>query len=584
MKTLNKTTIVDILKGGIIALPYAILISFIFTIGGVIQEIVIKLFSSEESNLYDTVHQGMITVFDVGFIKWFISYYHTWLIIPCLLIVMLINNTTPKKAFIRTAFLVFIILTILDYFLFDSNYEDFDILTNVTFNLIGSLIIAAILVLSIDTGMVINNYFENYNMTLRRIISSLIAIIYGFIIVFIIYTIYKNIYTVTPSNINLTLNLPVNGVYNTDNNSTSENFGLFSSPTPNVEKFSWIGFNHHFTLKWNAKTNKKANTYDAEIRVIGECLPDKNLISKALLNIPTYTLNDISNLELFANDGPIKLFTLNNSKIGKLLVTTDHSTIFNIKDLKKLGYQLSRWIKESDRITHLSWTNQVSYVLFLPNIDYSDSKVYIKNRDIAIKSNTETLKINLIPNKITSDINLSCSTFPASDNGRYKLKSVLGGVILTLKKTNKNSSVLDDFNTKNKTFIQGFSGWMIAKEINKTKITSFINQGNLNMLNTRAHIEQLILDKNKYYKESSQVNDIYITKANLHGEIIDNKLLKINGSSKVIYINQQRATSTRWEKINLKYKFLFFSLFSSLLYLIIKRLRVILNNKTEIKL
>lgn len=581
MKTLNKATLFNILKNSIKALPYAILISFIFTIGGVIQEIFTKFFASEESNLYDTVHQGMITFINVGLVEWFTAYYYTWLIVPCLLIVLSVNNTTPKKAFIRTILLVFITLTILDYFLCGCSHEDFNILVSSISNLIGSPIISAILLLSINTGTVINNYFENENVVLRRIISSLIAIIYSFIIVFTVYIIYKNIYTVTSSNINLTMNLPVNGAYNTDNNA-SDKFGLFSSPTPNVEKFSWTGFSHDFTLKWS-KENKEIDTYNAEIRVLGGCLPNKNLISKALINTPTYTVNDISNIELFIDDGPINLYTLNNSKVEELLVTSNGTGIFEIKGSEKTGYQLIRFLQESDKTTHLSWVEQVSYALALPNIDPLDSGVEIKNRNITIKSKDQTFKINLIPKTITSDINISCSTFPASDIGDYKLKSIWGGIILTLKRTNKQTSIFDDFNKKNETFIRGFSGWMIAKEVNKTEITSFINRGNLNMLNLTAHINQLFIDS-KEYKKSKSLNDIYITEATLEGGIVNGNLMRINGSSKAIYIDQKRANLSRWEKIDFEYKILFFGFIPGLLFFIIKRLRIILNDQEEIQL
>jgi len=248
------------------AFPYAILISILASIGSITQKIIIMFFNSDESNLYDTVNGGLIRISQAGFVEWLTSYYYFLLFIfPALLIVMIgVNGETSKKKFIRILFLTFLTLMVIDYFYFICEDEYYNWLSNTISNLIGSIAISAIVILSFDTGYTINNYFEVHQLVYRKLIHSVVAILFGLIIAFMVYIVEKNIYSVTTSKIDLTVKLPINGYYNaksTKEENKDSSYGLFSSKTSNIQEFSWEGAAENFSLEWKKKVNTHSELY-----------------------------------------------------------------------------------------------------------------------------------------------------------------------------------------------------------------------------------------------------------------------------------------------------------------------------------
>ncbi|MDD5159074.1 MAG: hypothetical protein PHI47_03410 [Sulfuricurvum sp.] len=199
------------------ALPLAILLSIIMSIGQVIQPMFTKIFTSESVKLYDTLNEGVITINQADFIEWFSAYFWPWYLIPFLLIVnFAFKGEKIKKVLVYLTFLIFLCLMATDFlFCVYKNPED-HLLANIVSNLIGSPIIAIIIILSLDTGNIINQYFENERTIYRNLVNAVTVICLGILIAYGAYLIDKNIYAVTASKIDLSVKFPVQGAYGID--------------------------------------------------------------------------------------------------------------------------------------------------------------------------------------------------------------------------------------------------------------------------------------------------------------------------------------------------------------------------------
>ncbi|WP_060826558.1 hypothetical protein [Sulfurospirillum cavolei] len=589
-----KTPIISIIK----AFPYALLISIIMNIGSTIQPIFIKLFTSEEVKLYDTLHEGKIAIYQTNFIQYFIEYPWSWFLIPSLAIIYFaFKATSLKKILIYLTIFIFATLMITDYlfvFIHAKNLDNH--LSNLISNIIGSPIIAIIVILSLDTGYAINQYFEINHEIYRELLNGLIAIIYGFIIAFIVYIIYINVYTVTKSKIDLSIKAPIKGAYTIDNeaNKTSEkNYGFLSSTSTNIEKIYWHGFSDNFTLNWEKKINKNPLVYNAEIRILDSCFKDKDKIAKAISASPTYVIKNINKFKLTANNGPLEMYTLPNlsNSSEKFLISSKDDkkkVIFWISESKTKGYDLTRFIDNSDQIKYSLYDNKISYVLTLVtfNDHLQNSQEIVKPRELSLQTNNEDFSISLIPPTQLNSKNNSqknCQIFHKSENNAYNLQSITSKIILTIQEAQdiqkplSLNSILANHNIQEEVSIEGFNGWIKAQEVEKNKLSSYINDLPLNSISVTAPIQTLYID-GKEFKQTLSSNNIQISNASLIGNATSDGFLKFTGNTQAVYINEERANLSRWEKLDSEYKYIaFFSLLGSIILIIFKRLKYILN-------
>lgn len=565
------------------AFPHAVLLSIIMSMGGLTQNIVTKFFTSEEANIYDTLYDGQIAISSADFIKWFTSYFDPLFIIPSLLIISIaLKGGSAKKILIYISFLVFFTLMITDYFFCSSNNITNNYLLNGISNLIGSVIISMIVILSLDTGDVLNKYFENNNLIYCKLVDSIIAILFGLLIPFIIYITYKDIYTVTASKIDITMKFPVNGSYSINainKEKLDESYGLFSSATSNIQNFSWTGISKNFSLEWEKNPSKQSQVYNAEVRVLDECYNDKSMITKALSSPPTYVIENMNKVKLTTDDGITDMYILQDN--GKISASNEDEIQFNIEESKNKKYDLTRLIKRSTQIKHTSWIDKTSYSLTFINLDKLNSKTTIINREIHMQAGNKILKIKLLPNTNTkTNMKFNCKALPESKDGVYNLDSIFSGVILTLRELNTSNTILLDLDNPEETRIKGIGGWMTTNGIGKKELPMYINRGRLNSLNLTASIQELLID-DKEHKQGVSSSHIDISEANLTGGITAEGLLRFTGSSKSIYINEKRENLSRLEKLETEYKFMLFSLLSGIFLFIFKRFIVILNENKQ---
>lgn len=582
-----KTYAFLITKKTIEVFPHAVLLSIIMSMGGITQQIVTKFFTSEKANIYDTLYEGQIAITPPHFLEWFASYFEPLFIVPSLLIITVaIKGKSLKKILFYLSFLIFISLMISDYFFYASNDVVNNYLLNGMSNLIGSIVIALIVILSFDTGNVVNNYFENDNIIYRKIIDSLIAVLYGLAIVFIIYIINKDIYTLTTSKIDVTMKFPVQGSYGIDikdKNSTGEYYGLFSSKIPNNQHFSWRGFTENFSLEWKKNVNNPLKRFDAEIRVLDECYNDKSKITNILSAPPTYIIKNINQINLSTDgDGLTSMYILENSfGTGKISTSDVDDVKFNIHKSKSHGYDLFRYIRPSTQIMHSSWISESSYILTFINMGKVNSKTIILNRKVDIQADRQKLKINLVSNTNTStNMKFNCHAFALSKNESYPLESIFGGIILTLRAPVSVNKILVDIDNPEETHIKGMNGFMSIDEIDMKELSKYINNGMLNTFNLTAPIQELFID-DKEDQPGVSPSFIYVDKAQLTGEVTEDGLLRFTGSSKAIYVNEKRVNLSRWEKLETEYKLMFLSLLSAIFLFILKRFIFIFNENKQ---
>lgn len=592
MNILVTKMIYSILNKLITAFPHALLISIIMSMGTIIQKIFTQLIISESTTIYDTINEGQIAISQTNFIQFFTSYFWSWFLIPSFIIIYFsFRGKTLKKILIYLTILIFINLMITDYLFSDVKKLD-NHLSNIISNIIGSPIIAIIVVLSLDTGYTINQYFEINHTTYRKLINALTAITYGFVIAFIVYIIHVNMYTVTTSKIDLSIKAPVNGIYMVDHdkNRTSEkSYGFLSSISSNVKKIDWTGFSNNFSLTWEKHINKKSHIYNAEIRVLDSCFQDKDKIVKAKSAPPTYIMKNINKFKLIADNGPLEMYTIQNSSYSSDTLLTssknEDKVMFWLEKSPTKGYDLTRLMHNSDQIKHSSWSSKISYVLTFTTFDsnMTNSKTPVKSREISLESDNDVLKISLIPpTQINSKVNTKyhCQVFNKSQDGTYNLKSITNEVILTFQEIEEISTpntIFSDLHNLEETNIEGFKGFMEAKEIEGKKLSAYIHDGTLNFLTITAPIQKLYIDGKEYIKNLSS-NNIYIGHASLIGNVTSEGFLNFTGNAKAIYINQERANLSRWEKLDLTYKYTaLFSIIGGILLIILKRFKYISN-------
>lgn len=576
-----KTLILSVVKIIVNTLPLAISLSIIMNIGAISQRMLTQFLASEEANLYDTMYNGLICNKNANFITWFTEYISFWYLVPSVLIVYVaMKGKTAKKILGYMSILIFFTLTGIDIFFDDFN----NLLVNIVSNFFGSFIIVGILILFLDTGRIINEFFDINNTLYRKLVNGLISISAGFFIAFIVYTVDKNIYFVTTSKIDLTMKLPIYGNYKVDKKS-NDNYGLFASTDLNLQKkigdFSWTGFSENFLLDWKKNLNHK--TYKVEIRVLDECYEDdKKAIQKVLSNPPTFILENINKISLAVNNGAYGMFLSPTSwNNGVISIVDEKKVKFNIEKSKKKGYILTRMISPSAELNHFSWVNKASYVLFLPNLGVTDSKVELINRNVRLNTGNQDINITLRAKTVDSNKKMQCHTLQESKNGIYHLNSIYGGIILTIQElSNPQTSILFSKTDEEKTQIKGIRGWIIADEVSHNDLSEYIKDGNLQSLNLIAPIKELYIDEQEK-KVVKSSNHAYIDEANLTGEITEDDLIRFTGTSNTIYINQKRANLSRWEKIDVAFKLALIPIFGVILAFLTNRIRVIMTENRQ---
>ncbi|MDD4854834.1 MAG: hypothetical protein PHQ22_04925 [Sulfuricurvum sp.] len=568
--------------------PYAFFLSMIMSTGWIIQRIFTKIFTSEESSIYDSINDGLITLtHSQDFMDWCKFNFEPLYIIPSLLVVSFaLRGGYAKKILIKLSLLIFTTLTIVDYFKCLKIEAD-SFLTCIISNAIGSVVIAGIVILSLEMGRVVNRYFENNNVVLQKFVDSIVAVLFGTSIVFFVYIIDINIFSLTKSKVDITMKLPIEGSYKSDfadENHTEKSFGLFSVPMSNIDHFEWSGFGQNFSLDWKKSTKKTSSEFDAEVRVLDECYNDNSKLIKTLSNSPTYIIKNINELKLSTDDGITDIHILNNKfYVGKIAANNTGETKFYIrKSREKKGYELTRIIKQSTNIKHSSWVDGAFYALTFINLDTNDNNdSSIINRKVTIQTDKKRLDIDLIANtNLMTNMKTNCKVLPNSKDNIYNLESIFSGVILTLKKHNIEDVNLVDIDNPEETQITGMMGWMAADNVTKKEFSNFISDGRLNSLNLKAPIESMIIDE-KDHKQEKQTNDIQMSDARLIGELTEDGFLRFTGTSKAIYNDGKRENTSRWEKLDTEYKILIFTLCSGVFLILFKRLLKILDQNEQ---
>lgn len=564
-----KKVIFSAIKIVIEALPYALMISIIFSIGGVTQEIFYSFFISDEVNLYDTLNQGQLVILKSGFIDWFKAYYYPAFILPSLAVVIFgIKNRKAKSAFLISSLLIFLTLSLSDIFLCDCMEERNNLLVSIISNFIGSPIISIIVLISIDVGVSIVSYFRITHYYLRKLTTYLALLIISMLIVFFVYFVNKNIYTVTSSSIDLLAKIPANGFYSINKKQERKDikhFGLFSDPSPRVENFKWTGKAKDFSLNWESQSRR----YDVEVRVLDGCLHDNKVIAKELSSRPSYIIKNINYVNLTFDDGYGELnFIPSNKNEGFISVSNEAKEMFTISNSKVSGFDLTRFISDKNIITHSSWEDGVSYAITLTSIDSSglENTFKFKDREVTIKAGGDFLSIKLSVNsELKTNEKIVCRSIRESELNTFKLESIVGGLILTLRNSKLEDKRFEELNYKNETKIKGASVWFYISEVKKDDVHKYVTEGELTSLAIRSPIQDFFIDKRKYEKSSS-TNDVYMTNAKLSGTITDSGLLGFRGKSNAIYVDGHRENKSRWEKMDIGFKFFILSLVPGIVF------------------
>lgn len=559
------------------SLPYAILISIMMSMGGHTQEMFSNLFISEEANFYDAVHNGVISISSANFKDWLHAVCCTTFIFPSILIALAINGARAKKTFMLVALLSFSALTAFDYILNDAN---FNVIICVVSNFIGGLVIAVIVILSLETQYFVNNYFEISNTQIKFLVSSFIAILYGITVVFIVYMMDKNIYTTTTSQIELSIKPPTNGHYEvntTDAKNIDKNYGIFVSENSHINNLSFFGFSKSFFIN----TPKGNSKLDAEIRVLDGCKNDKNMLVKALSDKPTYIMRNLQTIKLAVDDGALEMRIIESPyDFGSVSLSNEHKNPFSINEISNDKYVIERMVGYKNKIKHTSWISGASYALVLHNFKTDLNNTHeIGSREITITTEQGVLKINLLPKQdLLKGLKYDFKTMPATNNNNYDIKNI-GGIILTLNMSNtlESNHALD---IDNNTSIGGFAGWVKSGEVAMKDICQYIREGNLTAINLTTNINRLSID-GKAHAQNTSSSFIYIANANLEGVKYADNLPRFVGESKVIYVDKRRMSLSRWEKIDINYRLAFFSLIFTIMSFIGIRLKNIFDKNKQ---
>lgn len=288
------------------------------------------------------------------------------------------------------------------------------------------------------------------------------------------------------------------------------------------------------------------------------------------------------------------LRNLSNSSEKFLISSKDDNkkVIFWIDESKTKGYDLTRFIRSSDQIKYSLYDNKISYILTLVTLSdhLQKSQEIVKPRELSLQTDNEDFLISLIPPTQLNSKNNSqknCQIFRKSQNNAYNLQSITSKIILTIQEAQdiqkplSLNSILANHNNQEEASIEGFRGWITAQEVEKNKLSSYVNDLPLNFISLTAPIQTLYID-GKEFKQTLSSNNIQISNASLISNATSDGFLKFTGNTQAVYINEERANLSRWEKLDLEYKYIaFFSLLGSIIFIIFKRLKYILNTNQQ---
>lgn len=565
-----KTLIYLSFKNILIALPYALLITIIINVGSFLQFAINNLLNGNQGNLYDSVYDGLIGCCQNNSSIVQVSDF-LLLAINIFLIIFFINKKNFKKVLLFSSLFIFFILNITDYlysFYYD-NMEKYNFLTNLIYNFFGALLITLVLIFAIDFGERINTFFENQELFYRRIIKSTTAILIGIFFIFITLLMYKNIFTITKSRITCTIKPPIYGTFLCEQKNPNDNlFGLNTLDI--VSNMSFGGLVENFSLN---STIKEGEIYNAEVRILDGCLfVDEKQINNLLLNQPTYIINDIKNINISTENKFIFLNILGKKSYKeKIIFPKTEGAHINIEQTKKQLLNLSFYLsnKQKNNLQHTSWDKEISYFISFQDVDLNNKQ--LPYTIINIHTNKNNKKLYLKNNKklLNKENDSICKVFNKLTTGNYNLTGMTSGIILTIKKDNqKPDKVFDaiENNTKNNTTIKGIKeGEFYFENITPQNVGSIIKEGNLSSLNFVSKIDELFIDGIKHNTIVNSLAHITILNADLNGQATREGMLKFNGSSKFILIDENRKSLTRWEKIGLEYQLAILGFIFSLL-------------------
>lgn len=567
------------------ALPLALMMSIIMSMGGIYQNILTNLLASDSANLYDTINNGIIVLSHSKFTDWFVAYYQSVFIIPSLLIVAFcVNDTKPKQAFVHSSVFVFLTLMVADYTLSECQNQEYDFLTSLISNLLGSPVIVGFILLSIDMSRSACSTLGFDKLAKRRITDTAVSLFIGISIAYFLYLVDRNVYAVSTSKIDLTVDIPANGFYSINRADVAPNqseFGPFSVPSPNPERFSWVGFAKNLSIKLALDKNIEIGGYNIDVRLLDGCVPSVAAYRRALTQPATYSIGIAKNIKITVDDGQTEFSILENKEDnGKFSVSNQDVEMFTISESGHDKYAVTRFVDSPAEITHSSWSKSATYALSLANIDASDEKSTLKDRHIQLLSDGKLVNIYMRPNRSASaSEEIGCRVFKRYRDNEYQTRGILSGIILSIRRPDIKPSGYN-FETNNRTEIKGASGWLTVSDLERQNIGDYISSGSLQSLGIRAPVRELYLDGNKYDVGSSY-SSVHLLKSKINGHIAEDGRLRFSGTSAVIYVNEARASLSRWEKLDIGYKLALLGLMPGAIFFALIRIKRVINSEVR---
>lgn len=530
-------------------LSTALGISLIIGNGPSLQFYISRLITSTETSIYASSYgQSMSGMVDIQ--EWITQTAISPLLFCAPLIAAaLLYFRNSRDALISTALATALSLTTIDIF-YSAIYPRNDapsLIENLVFNCLGSLIISPITILLLKTALLLssNTKYKRTSLILGISTPPTLAILTTSLIYLLTSLLYKPV----EARIDITLKEPMNFTY-TPSLPTSEEsekgtkFGVLDGRKNVTGELTIIA------PKGALQTTVKAapdSSSRATVTFTSGCLAEG--LEKLDRTNKTIELGKFKILKITNDSGPLDAVIRDIN--GKIKFTAKELNNTDIELSSEDKYTISRFSGYNDKLEYTSGLPHQSIFFGTPLINRNKEKeLQTTTRRIKIEVDNKTYQIFLsAKDKITQD-ERKCSAVNATTLNKYYYQKLdkldlIGGVLIDIHTSSENNFFSQK---KNSITIKNIDGWARIANISKDSFGELFTSGNIKDLVIHQGIDTLII--NGKTQDTKSTITLFTTNSSFYAYPIDNKSLRIYGTTKVAFKDQERVNRTRWESMD----------------------------------
>ncbi|WP_018266067.1 hypothetical protein [Methylosinus sp. LW4] len=555
---LNRSPIDDIETAFIYA-PFIFAMSFVLSIGPLLQKFVLALFYSDSASIYSSLYQEALGSFP-SIENWLIvGLDWRFLLLATGITAFSLCRTAPQDVFRHACIASFAGLCVLDVFsaTVEQNFTVQFAVENLIMNLLGAFAISLIVLLLAVAYNIIFSVLSA-RAILRRLVSAFPIATSGVIVSAVVYYLGSFVYKPIPAHITAILSTPISGTAIHDNRSQESQSGTrhATPPTDDVAfqflpqdirdgSLSWRGVDSPMSAHWQRRTNTAE--FNIAVELFADCIGDS--IDSAKSNSANVIhLNNVNDLSLKFDIGSVNIFTPASDTLkGKLHLDSKSYFYWMKKSADQKAVEYTQLVQRDAKL-EFSPTSGAAFYISAELLGAKGDAVSPKPRALAIQADDQSFAFSITPDvRRNGDKKLICRSISPTKTTGDTLAShptAVIGALVRIKSVHTGRTYRP--NASNITFSDG-DGWITVR----TDEAKFSHDGFgiLNFISFRGDVSQLAVDNAII---ATHLSDSYVAAGRFEVSFHGANQVRIAGKAYALWKNAKRLNSTKWETLDEK--------------------------------